>query len=216
MNLCFRIGFAIAKKLAEDGADVVISSRKQKNVDKAVNALKALNLSVTGLICHVGKLEDRQRLLKTVSWSNLQIYGLCFLPFALVRGRNEVVAKVIFLHLSVILFTGGVYLNACWDTNSPGSRPPGPDTPQEQTPPLEQTPHRADPPGVDTNQADTPQEETSPEQTPPSRHPPRRPPQSRHPPGADPPGADTPRPGSRLQHTVYERPVRILLECILV
>ena len=36
-----------------------------------------------------------------------------------------------------------------------------------------------------------------------------------------PPGADTPRsrhpsPGSRLQHTVYERPVRILLECILV
>ena len=26
----------------------------------------------------------------------------------------------------------------------------------------------------------------------------------------------TPSPGSRLQHTVYERPVRILLECILV
>ena len=42
------------------------------------------------------------------------------------------------------------------------------------------------------------------------------------PPGADtpleqtPPGADHPPPGSRLQHTVYERPVRILLECILV
>ena len=35
--------------------------------------------------------------------------------------------------------------------------------------------------------------------------------------GADPPGADTPLPpGSRLQHTVNERPVRILLECILV
>ena len=36
---------------------------------------------------------------------------------------------------------------------------------------------------------------------------------------ADPPGADTPPgppPGSRLQHTVNERPVRILLECILV
>ena len=34
---------------------------------------------------------------------------------------------------------------------------------------------------------------------------------------ADPPGdqADPP-PGSRLQHMVYERPVRILLECILV
>ena len=39
-----------------------------------------------------------------------------------------------------------------------------------------------------------------------------------HPPRADsppPPGADT-SPGSRLRHTVNERPVRILLECILV
>ena len=57
-------------------------------------------------------------------------------------------------------------------------------------------------------------------------------PRSRHPPGTDPPGPDTPPdqtpldqtppprsrppPGSRLQHTVNERPVRILLECILV
>ena len=44
------------------------------------------------------------------------------------------------------------------------------------------------------------------------------PPKSRHPPPPDqapPPGADTPL-GSRLHHTVYERPVRILLECILV
>ena len=50
------------------------------------------------------------------------------------------------------------------------------------------------------------------------------PPQTRDPP--TPPGAETPLgqtpprtetpPGSRLQHTVYEQPVRILLECILV
>ena len=40
------------------------------------------------------------------------------------------------------------------------------------------------------------------------------PPWSRHPPSRHPPG---PAPlGSRLQHTVNERPVRILLECILV
>ena len=37
-----------------------------------------------------------------------------------------------------------------------------------------------------------------------------RPGRSQRPDQADPP------PGSRLQHTVYERPVRILLECILV
>ena len=76
-------------------------------------------------------------------------------------------------------------------------RPPGPG----RTPPG---PGR--PPG---NQADTPQDQTHPpgtRQTPPLG--PDRPPRTRQ----------TPPPlGSRLQHTVYyERPVRILLECILV
>ena len=127
-----------------------------------------------------------------------------------ITGRNEVVSKVIFLHLSVIhsVHRGeGVCLNACWDT--PWTRHP----PPEQTPPGPDTPL---PPGADT---------PTPEQTPWEQTPPR----SRHPPGADPPpradtrlradppvGADTPPPESRLQHTVYERPVRILLECILV
>ena len=73
-------------------------------------------------------------------------------------GRNEVVAKVMFLHVSVILLTGGVS----------GEPPPGPGRP-----PLDQ----ADPPPG-----------------------PRRPPAGKN----------------TLQHTVNERPVRILLECILV
>ena len=101
----------------------------------------------------------------------------------------------------------------------PGNRhtPPGADTPPEQTPPLEQTPLGADtpqsrpppPPGADTHPH--PKEQTPSPLSPP---PPR---------GADtpPPGAGTHRkqthPGSRLRHhTVNERPVRILLECILV
>ena len=62
-------------------------------------------------------------------------------------GRNEVVAKVIFLHLFVILFTGGgVSLGACWETTPPGADTPpradtplGVDTPPEQTHPPEQT-----------------------------------------------------------------------------
>ena len=56
--------------------------------------------------------------------------------------------------------------------------------------------------GGGMSEADTPQEQTPPEQT----HPP---------PGSRSPGAD-PLPVSRLRHTIYERPVRILLECILV
>ena len=36
----FRIGLAIAKRLAEDGASVMISSRKQANVEEALNYLR--------------------------------------------------------------------------------------------------------------------------------------------------------------------------------
>ncbi|XP_028363984.1 3beta-hydroxysteroid dehydrogenase 2 isoform X5 [Phyllostomus discolor] len=56
------IGLAIARRLAQDGARVVISSRKQQNVDRAVAALQGEGLSVTGTVCHVGKAEDRERL----------------------------------------------------------------------------------------------------------------------------------------------------------
>ncbi|XP_077764821.1 dehydrogenase/reductase SDR family member 4 isoform X2 [Canis aureus] len=59
------IGFAIARRLARDGAHVVVSSRKQHNVDRAVAALQGEGLSVTGTVCHVGKAEDRERLVAT-------------------------------------------------------------------------------------------------------------------------------------------------------
>ena len=121
-----------------------------------------------------------------------------------------------------------------WDQ---GETPPDQADPPRtrQTPPQDQGdtplgPGRHPPDQGDTplDQADTPR---------PGRHPPRTretPPGTRQTPQdqADPPGTrqtpprdqgdttpqdqgDTP-PGSRLQHTVYERPVRILLECILV
>uniref|UniRef100_A0A8C0NM76 Dehydrogenase/reductase 2 n=1 Tax=Canis lupus familiaris TaxID=9615 RepID=A0A8C0NM76_CANLF len=65
------IGFAIARRLARDGAHVVVSSRKQHNVDRAVAALQGEGLSVTGTVCHVGKAEDRERLVATA----LEHYG---------------------------------------------------------------------------------------------------------------------------------------------
>ena len=65
-----------------------------------------------------------------------------------------------FLHLSVILSTGGVCLSACWDTHSPLGRHP---------PPVGRHPTWAD--------------------TPPSRHPPQQtaPPGQTPPPGRHPP-----------------------------
>ncbi|CAL7943341.1 unnamed protein product [Xylocopa violacea] len=58
------IGFAIAKRLAEEGAKVMISSRKEVNVKKAVDQLKSEGLNVSGTVCHVAVKEDRKALLE--------------------------------------------------------------------------------------------------------------------------------------------------------
>ncbi|KAK6750540.1 hypothetical protein RB195_002486 [Necator americanus] len=57
------IGFAIAKRLGLDGASVVVSSRKQKNVEEAVEALRLEGIDASGLTAHVGLKEDRKRLI---------------------------------------------------------------------------------------------------------------------------------------------------------
>jgi len=61
------IGLAIAKRLARDGAKVMISSRKQKNVDKALEYLKSQEgvpgTSVKGVVCHVSDGEHRKNLI---------------------------------------------------------------------------------------------------------------------------------------------------------
>ena len=101
---------------------------------------------------------------------------------------------------------GGVCLSACWDAIPPILPPPGSGRP----PRTRQTPlDQADtPPGPGRH----PRDEADPPG--PGRHPRTRetPPLG---PGRPPRTRQTP-PGSRLQQTVYERPVRILLECILV
>jgi len=56
------IGYAIAQRLAQEGAKVLISSRKQKNVDTAVTKLKSEGLDVTGLVCHVSNADHRKQL----------------------------------------------------------------------------------------------------------------------------------------------------------
>ncbi|KAK8683969.1 hypothetical protein V6N13_040008 [Hibiscus sabdariffa] len=61
------IGFAIAQRLGFEGASVVISSRKQKNVDEAVEKLKNKGVEVFGVVCHVSNAQHRKDLIqKTV------------------------------------------------------------------------------------------------------------------------------------------------------
>ncbi|XP_050526803.1 dehydrogenase/reductase SDR family member 4-like [Daktulosphaira vitifoliae] len=59
------IGFATAKHLVKNGASVMISSRKESNVKKAVETLQKEfgKTKVHGVVCHVSKKEDRQKLI---------------------------------------------------------------------------------------------------------------------------------------------------------
>eukprot|EP00111_Clytia_hemisphaerica_P014723 TCONS_00043380-protein len=65
------IGYAIAEGLAENGAKVVISSRKETNVEEALQQLKSKDLEVSGCVCHVAKECDRTKLLE----ETLKQYG---------------------------------------------------------------------------------------------------------------------------------------------
>ncbi|KAI4492205.1 hypothetical protein M0802_009895 [Mischocyttarus mexicanus] len=58
------IGYSIARRLAQEGAKVMISSRKESNVKRAVDELLQEGLSVAGTVCHVGKAEQREQLFK--------------------------------------------------------------------------------------------------------------------------------------------------------
>ena len=77
--------------------------------------------------------------------------------------------KVMFLHVSVILFRGGLahcmlgYTHPPREQEPPHTRHPLEQAPQEQTPPEADTPRSRHPPG-----ADTPQEQTSGTRHPPS------------------------------------------------
>lgn len=45
---------------------MVVSSRRQTNVDKAVSLLRSKNIQVIGTTCNVGKAEDREKLINMV------------------------------------------------------------------------------------------------------------------------------------------------------
>lgn len=61
------IGMAIAKGLAEQGAQVVISSRNQEACNEVANEFKEQGLDAIGIACHIGKEDQRKNLVdKTI------------------------------------------------------------------------------------------------------------------------------------------------------
>ncbi|XP_064953942.1 short-chain dehydrogenase/reductase SDRA-like isoform X2 [Musa acuminata AAA Group] len=65
------IGFAIAQRLGLEGAAVVVSSRKQKNVDEAVEMLRSKGIEAMGVVCHVSNPQHRKDLIE----KTVQKYG---------------------------------------------------------------------------------------------------------------------------------------------
>ena len=65
------IGLGIALRLGQEGAKVVISSRRQANVDEALRKLKQEGIDCCGCVCHVGSGQHLQQLVKLT----LDTYG---------------------------------------------------------------------------------------------------------------------------------------------
>lgn len=65
------IGLSIAKGLAENGAKVVVSSRKQDAVDAVAEEFRKAGLEATGIVCHIGDAEQREALVE----KTMEAYG---------------------------------------------------------------------------------------------------------------------------------------------
>ncbi|CAK1586166.1 unnamed protein product [Parnassius mnemosyne] len=59
------IGLAIAKRLGDEGASIIISSRKEANVKKATESLRGEGINVEGIVCHVSDADQRKKLFDT-------------------------------------------------------------------------------------------------------------------------------------------------------
>ncbi len=65
------IGLSIAQGLAENGAKVVVSSRKQEAVDAVATDFKSKGWEAIGIACHIGDGEQRKQLVE----KTLEAYG---------------------------------------------------------------------------------------------------------------------------------------------
>ena len=112
-----------------------------------ISSSRAISRIENPTLCTISQPYNKNLLLKVNpqpgNRGNQEILFSWRLRIGIITGRNEVMAKVMFLLVSVILLTGGgVCLSACWDTtpplgaDTPGSRHPPEQTPPEQTPPI--------------------------------------------------------------------------------
>lgn len=99
------IGKAMAKGLAQLGAKVVVSSRKQEAVDAVAKEFEAENLEVAPIACHVGDEEQRKHLVqKTIEHFggvDILINNAATNPFfgPLESASNEIFDKLVNINI---------------------------------------------------------------------------------------------------------------------
>ncbi|ERM96936.1 hypothetical protein AMTRI_Chr10g228590 [Amborella trichopoda] len=98
------IGFSIAERLGLEGASVVVSSRKHKNVEEAVGKLKAKGIEVLGVVCHVSDAKQRKNLID----QTIQKYGAIDIVVSNAAANPSV---------QPILETSESVLDKLWDIN---------------------------------------------------------------------------------------------------
>ncbi|CAH1141119.1 unnamed protein product [Phyllotreta striolata] len=102
------IGLAIAERLAEDGAKVIVSSRIQENVDCAVKKLTCKGYDVCGIACHIADPEHRKRVIELVEkMGGLDIFVQC-------AGVNPFIGPILDIPEEKWDKTIGVNLKATW------------------------------------------------------------------------------------------------------
>ena len=94
IRVCYRIGYSMARRMCQEGADVVISSRRAENVSKAVASLHAEGFtSVVGIQCDVGNSQHRKDLIEQVVWKPASADSRALKPFFLVICKKIVTAE---------------------------------------------------------------------------------------------------------------------------
>ena len=93
-------GESMARGMAELGAKVVISSRKQESVDQVAEGFKADGLEAVGIACHVGDEAQRQQLIEKTMEKygriDVLINNAAINPFfgPLAKTENDVFDKI--------------------------------------------------------------------------------------------------------------------------
>ena len=59
------IGLAIAERIASEGGQVIICSRKEKNVANAIEKIKKYG-KVEGFVCDVGNVDQRKQIVENI------------------------------------------------------------------------------------------------------------------------------------------------------